>query len=286
MNVKLKTFQDMRTTPQNSENYENDTTQKHNLGYREGKKEDVEILMCFDSNGKHIDRKKLWKLNNSVYKRCPTIFSVSHLIKNEDIKDLKYILLSIGVNDLDDKDHTQVFGEMRTLINQIRLKYPGIKIIIGEATPRNDARDEEVKRYNRLLKDFASDNADTTVAMHENLRDPTWSMYYDAKHIHEQKIAKFAANFIRALKVAYNINNKSELFTTYNHRSISHALNSNHINSRFFTQGDRTNNTFQFSNQKEVDNNAYVKRNLETLANYDPKPSYLPENTTMKKLKK
>ena len=35
--------------------------------------ETLELLLCFDLNGRHIDRKKRWKKNNSDYKRCPTL---------------------------------------------------------------------------------------------------------------------------------------------------------------------------------------------------------------------
>ena len=58
--------------------------------------------MIFDSNGKDIDRKKLWKLDNSIYKRCGTLHEVNKTIDESDIEELDYILISVGVNDLDD----------------------------------------------------------------------------------------------------------------------------------------------------------------------------------------
>ena len=36
----------------------------------------AEILMIFDSNGKYLDRKKLWKLDNSISKRCGNLYEV------------------------------------------------------------------------------------------------------------------------------------------------------------------------------------------------------------------
>ena len=35
-------------------------------------REKLEILMCFDSNGKYLDRKKLWKVKDSEFKTCST----------------------------------------------------------------------------------------------------------------------------------------------------------------------------------------------------------------------
>ena len=56
--------------------------------------------------------------------------------------------------------------------------------------------------------DDAHQQDDIFVTVHKNLRDATWSMFRDNKHIHEFKIPKFAANIIRALKMAYNIKDK------------------------------------------------------------------------------
>ncbi len=102
--------------------------------------QNVEIIMCFDSNGKHIDRKRLWKVNNSIFKRCGTIFEVSQEVLNCKVSHLKYFLINVGCNDLDMKDHEQVFGEVELLFKQIREKFEGVKIIFGEITPRKDKR--------------------------------------------------------------------------------------------------------------------------------------------------
>ena len=43
-------------------------------------KESLDLLLCFDSNGKFIDRRKLWKKNNSEYKQCGTFHKLSQEI--------------------------------------------------------------------------------------------------------------------------------------------------------------------------------------------------------------
>ena len=60
-------------------------------------------------------------------------------------------------------------------------------------------------------------HAHITIATHSNLRAP--DMLYDEKHIRKEKIPKFAANLIRALKSAYGISSKGELFQS-NYREI------------------------------------------------------------------
>ena len=88
---------------------------------------DTELLLCFDSNGKYIDRKKLWKVNDSVYKTCSTLHDVSRTLNfDKPGGRIRYLLLNVGVNDLDTKDHDQVFGEMELLLGHARTQYPGI----------------------------------------------------------------------------------------------------------------------------------------------------------------
>lgn len=55
-------------------------------------KKKAEILMLFDSNGKYIDRKKVWKLNNSIFRRCGNLYEVNKVIEENESEELKYIL--------------------------------------------------------------------------------------------------------------------------------------------------------------------------------------------------
>ena len=115
--------------------------------YRKIHSQKLDIRMLFDSNGKHIDRKKLWRLDKSEFTRCGTLLDVhKFLVEENDIKSLKYILLNVGVNDLDTTDFAIVFQELENIIETIRCKYPNIKIIISEITPRNDARDKTLQQ--------------------------------------------------------------------------------------------------------------------------------------------
>ena len=135
-------------------------------------KKSREILMFFDSNGKHIDRKKLWKMNNSEFIRFGQLDNVATYLDKTDIDHSSYVLLSVGCNDLDEKDHKQVFAEMSNLLDKFREKFKNVKFIINEITPRNDDRDNEVKSFNGLLVHYARDHEDTTIAFQHNLRDP------------------------------------------------------------------------------------------------------------------
>ena len=41
-------------------------------------------MMIFDSNGKHLDRKKLWKLDSSIFKRCGNLHEVNKTIDESE----------------------------------------------------------------------------------------------------------------------------------------------------------------------------------------------------------
>ena len=183
--------------------------------------EKLDLLICFDSNWQHVDRRKLWKVNGSELKRCGTLFDVSRVITSSSIKQLLHLLLHVGTNDLDNKDHKQVFGELELLLEAIRLKFPGISIVISELLPRNDHRDAEVKLFNQVLMDYVLNHQDVTIARHHNMRDPGYSMFYDEKHIKDTAVSRFSANLIRALLKSYKIKSKSELFATTGNRTQS-----------------------------------------------------------------
>ena len=188
-------------------------TQPNRPSYDRENQGEVDLIMFFDSNGKYIDRKKLWKQNNSLYVRCGQLEGISNYIDSARIVKVNHILINVGCNDLDRKNCRQVFNDLQELVSKIKNKWENIKFIISEITPRRDHRDNDVIEFNDLLFTYAKNRDDTTIAFHHNLRDSNWSMFHDAKHIRQEKIPIFAANIIRALKKSYNIREKSELFT-------------------------------------------------------------------------
>ena len=66
-----------------------------------------------------------------------------HLFISEDntIETLRHVVLNVGVNDLDTKDPDTILKEYKNIVEEIRKKFPNIKFIISEITPRNDIRD-------------------------------------------------------------------------------------------------------------------------------------------------
>ena len=105
-------------------------------------KNDIEIVMCFDSDRKFIDFKKLWTLKGPVRKNCSTIRDVAQLVENiDEVAIIKRILVSTGVNDLDHYQPKEVADEFIKVVNSLRSKFPQFIIIISEITPRKDDLD-------------------------------------------------------------------------------------------------------------------------------------------------
>ena len=65
-----------------------------------------------DSNSKHIDFRKLWTLRGSRHKPCGNLGELKMYVDNNDIKSLKYVLINIGVNDIDVKSDEDVYNDV------------------------------------------------------------------------------------------------------------------------------------------------------------------------------
>ena len=102
---------------------------------------------------------------------------IGFLLKKLTYKQLKHIFISVGTN---------VFGELGMVVDYIRRRFPGIKIIINEMLPRNGDRNDEVGKFNGLLGEYASFQEDITVAILRSFTD--MSMLVDDKHLHSSKV--------------------------------------------------------------------------------------------------
>ena len=45
-----------------------------------GNKEKTELIMCMDSNSKHLIRRKLWDLDGTEFKKCYTLSQVKNVV--------------------------------------------------------------------------------------------------------------------------------------------------------------------------------------------------------------
>ena len=99
----------------------------------------TELVICMDSNMKFLNLRKLWTMNDTFVRRCSNIREVNEFIDGMQTHiNLKYFFVSVGCNDLDTKSGDEVFVGMKNIIEKLRRKFSGIKIILSEITRRMD----------------------------------------------------------------------------------------------------------------------------------------------------
>ena len=119
---------------------------------------------------------------------------------------------------------------LKQIMDNIKEKYPGVKTILSEITPRADNKDVEVQSCNKLIREFARCNqGNIFTAKHDNLRHPEGKFLYDAKHIKENIVPRFASNLKRALERAYDRERPSNRVPRTEERNTYryHQLNEN-----------------------------------------------------------
>ena len=148
-----------------------------------------------------MDYRKLWTIRNSQRSRCSNHQQLHDFIINSDIDVLHHILINVGVNDIDRGNAEQVFNDIKKNVALIKSKYPGIKIVLCELTPRRDQKDNQVIECNRLINEYALSEDNIFVANHSNLRAGNY--LEDNKHVAKRHINVFAVNLKKALCAAY-----------------------------------------------------------------------------------
>ena len=119
------------------------------------------------------------------------------------LRQLKYFFISVGCNDLDNYDGEVVFAGIKHTSERLREKFPHIKIVLSEITPRMDERDDQVKSANTLLQQYVEQHENTFLTRNSNMRNRDF--FEDAKHFKESCIARFASNIKNSLCRAYGI---------------------------------------------------------------------------------
>ena len=128
------------------------------------------------------------------------------------------------------KTAEEVFQQLVKVINQLRGKYEGIKIILCEITPRGDVRDDEVIRINQIIAEYSQDKVYIFLAKHGNLRTEDKRHFSDNKHISFNAAPIFVSNIKRALRLAYGTVKPNVRGGSYNYRRNSNPYNNQQNN--------------------------------------------------------
>ena len=158
-----------------------------------------DTIFCMDSNSKFIRFKKFWTLNNSLRRRIYTQTQLKTFIENLDAESVTTFLIHVGVNDIDRKSGQEVFEEVRENVAILKTKYPDVKIVLAELTPRKDEKDDEVNKCNNLINEWATGEGNIFVASHATLRENKDQFLYDNKHIVKKRVGVFVVYLKKAL---------------------------------------------------------------------------------------
>ena len=167
--------------------------------------ESTELIFLIDSNGRYFDYRRLWTMKGTQFRRCYTMDDVEKLWNGmERLKRLKYFFISDGTNDLEKDTTHQLFTKISKFVQRVWDRYPEVKFILSEVTPRTDYIDARVKETNVLLQQFAQSYDAIFLTKNSNLRDSR-NFFPDGKHLKHDIIPLFVSNIKRALRAAYGM---------------------------------------------------------------------------------
>ena len=114
----------------------------------------IKLLVCMDSNGKKLNRRKFWTLNGTIYK---TTYKIEHVKRVLDLcpdSVIDTILISVGTNDIDSKTGFEAAQDIAAMVETIKEERPNTKIVVSEATPRSQTRDNHIINLNNRLHEL------------------------------------------------------------------------------------------------------------------------------------
>ena len=219
----------------------------------------TKLLIFIDSNRRFLQPRKLWSTNGTTWKHAARLSCVTELLaddKSMDLSALEAILVSCGVNDSDYMEGEEVHKHFISTIDSIRQRFPHIKILVSELTPRNDDKDPRVVICNRLLEESICAMENVILIKHSNLRDSNWSNFRDSKHIKKESISIYASNIKRGLRMAFNTNNKpARQYDSYNNGNVR---NSGDINHTYESNECLTSENYQATSNIQIINQVIV----------------------------
>ena len=97
---------------------------------------------------------------------------------------------------------SEVHKLLISTIDLITQRFPNVKIVVSEITPRLDQYDAEVIKCNSMLANSILIMKNVILIDHSNLRGG--EHHNDNKHIKRESIRYFAGNIKAALRLAFN----------------------------------------------------------------------------------
>ena len=143
----------------------------------------------------------------TTWKHCTRLGNLVDILndKSLNLEHLEAVLINCGVNDLDYSPASVVHSDIVKNIRILQAKFPHIKVILNEITPRKDRKDSEVMECNDMLRESLNHLENVILINLDNLRNANGTHLHDTKHIKKISIPLFAANMKSGLRKAFNI---------------------------------------------------------------------------------
>lgn len=154
---------------------------------REQKGKDNIVILC-DSNGHHLDHRRLFPGRSVKKLWCPTSRSALRLLREGVLGVPSHIILHTGTNDLSARrmDVTKALSNVVKTASRI---YPRAKVIISTLLPRRDVPQRIINTINAEIARVCAPMPNVHIADHQRI---THEHLYDHIHIHREGMRLFA----------------------------------------------------------------------------------------------
>lgn len=154
---------------------------------REQKSKDNIVILC-DSNGHHLDPRRLFPGRSVKKFWCPTSHSALRLLREGVLGVPSHIIIHTGTNDLSARrmDVTKALSNVVKTASRI---YPRAKVIISTLLPRRDVPHRIISTINAEIARVCAPMPNVHIADHQRI---THKHLYDHIHIHQEGMRLFA----------------------------------------------------------------------------------------------
>ncbi len=163
------------------------TTSSSTSTGREQKSKDNIVILC-DSNGHHLDPRRLFPGRSVKKFWCPTSHSALRLLREGALGAPSHIIIHTGTNDLSTRrvDITKALSNVVRTASRI---YPRAKVIISSLLPRRDVPQRIINAINVEIANICAPIPNVHIANHQQI---THQHLYDHIHIHREGMRLFA----------------------------------------------------------------------------------------------
>ncbi|RXN13212.1 hypothetical protein ROHU_009835 [Labeo rohita] len=163
------------------------TTSSSTSNGREQKRKDNIVILC-DSNGHHLDPRRLFPGRSVKKFWCPTSHSALRLLQEGVLGAPSHIIIHTGTIDLSTR-RVDVTKAVSSVVRTATRNYPRAKVIISSLLPRRDVPQKIINTINVEIANICAPILNVHITNHQQI---THQHLYDHIHIHREGMRLFA----------------------------------------------------------------------------------------------